>query len=99
MQFYTKTPWLFLCLLFISFNCLNLRAPMGFVKMHDSQVFKKFNLTDSRETMPRMTIAQRTWVCTEYARTNNALEVLRRWPNRWPNIQPPSSMAIKTNKL
>ena len=54
-------------------------------------------MTNFRETMPRMTIAQRTWVCIEYARTNNALEVLRRWPNHWPKMQPPSSMTIKTN--
>ena len=47
--------------------------------------------------MPRLTIPQRTWVCIEFARTNNATEVLRRWPNQWPNVPPPSREAIIKN--
>ena len=38
---------------------------------------EKFVLSVLRK-MPRLTIPQRTWVCIEFARTNNAAEVLRR---------------------
>jgi len=31
--------------------------------------------------MPRLTVEQRIWVCIEFARVNNAEEVLRRWNN------------------
>ena len=31
--------------------------------------------------MPRLTIEQRVWICSEYAKVNNAEEVLRRWRN------------------
>ena len=47
--------------------------------------------------MPRLTKDQRVWICLEFARTNNANEVLRRWNNRWPNVQAPTvSTIIKT---
>ena len=44
---------------------------------------------------------QRVWICLEYARTNNASEVLRRWRRHWPNLPPPTVRTImKTyNKL
>ena len=47
--------------------------------------------------MPRLTIAQRTWVCIEFARTANAHEVLRRWRYRWQNIRPPTIRTILKN--
>jgi len=36
----------------------------------------------------------RVWVCLEFARVNNAIEVKRHWPNHWPGIQPPSDRTI-----
>ena len=44
--------------------------------------------------MPRLTIAQRTWVCIEFARVGNAHEVLRRWRHRWHNIRHPTVRTI-----
>ena len=44
--------------------------------------------------MPQLTIAQRTWVCFEYARVGNALEVSRRWRNHWQNVRPPTVRTI-----
>ena len=32
--------------------------------------------------MPQLTKDQRVWICIEFARTNNAHEVARRWVNR-----------------
>ena len=47
--------------------------------------------------MPRLTKNERVWICLEFARTNNANEVLRRWNNRWPNVQAPTvSTILKT---
>ena len=31
--------------------------------------------------MPRLTLEQQVWICSEYAKVNNAEEVLRRWCN------------------
>ena len=62
---------------------------MGIVKMQDSQVSKKREgLTDLRETMPRMTIAQIGCVLSVHEQTMH---------QKFSNIQPSSSMAIKTN--
>ena len=44
--------------------------------------------------MPRLTIAQRVWVCIEYARVNNAQEVIRRWAIYWDNIPAPSKQTV-----
>ena len=47
--------------------------------------------------MPRLTKNKRVWICLEFARTNNANEVLRCWNNRWPNVQAPTvSTILKT---
>ena len=37
--------------------------------------------------MPRLTVAQRTWVCNEFARVGNAHEVLIRWKKCWQNMK------------
>ena len=37
---------------------------------------------------------QRTWVCLEMARVQNANEVIRRWRNRWAPARPPCKSAI-----
>ena len=37
--------------------------------------------TNNCINMPHLTIEQRLWICVEYARVNNAKEVLRRWRN------------------
>ena len=37
--------------------------------------------------MPRLTVAQRTWVCNEFARVGNAHEVLKKWRNHWQNMK------------
>ena len=47
--------------------------------------------------MPQLTILQRVWVRLEMARTNNACEVGRRWPQRWHNHPPPTKRAILKN--
>ena len=39
--------------------------------------------------MPRLTTQQRVWICVEYARVNNAEEVLRRWRNHWHDVPSP----------
>ena len=44
--------------------------------------------------MPRLSNDQRVWICVEMARVNNAAEVLRRWPARWPNVHPPVRKTI-----
>ena len=44
--------------------------------------------------MPRLTKDQRVWVCLEYARTNNAYEVLRRWDERWNNDPRPTRRSV-----
>ena len=44
--------------------------------------------------MPRPSNDQRTWVCLEMARVQNATEVIRRWPARWPNIPPPTKILV-----
>ena len=44
-----------------------------------------------------MTIPQRTRVCIEYARTNNATEVIRRWPMQWLNTPPPTRQSVIKN--
>ena len=44
--------------------------------------------------MPQLTKDQRVWICIEFARTNNAHEVARRWVNRWQGIQVPTIRTI-----
>ena len=36
--------------------------------------------------MPRLTVAQRTWVCNESARVGNAHKAQRKWRNCWKNM-------------
>ena len=45
----------------------------------------------SYSKMPRLSNDHRTWVCLEVARVQNATEVIRHWPARWPNVPPPAS--------
>ena len=44
--------------------------------------------------MPQLSSDQRTWVCLEMTRVQNAIEVIRRWPARWPNIPPPTRKIV-----
>ena len=44
--------------------------------------------------MPRLTIQQRVWVCLEYARVNNAEEVVRRWRINWGDVPAPSTRTV-----
>ena len=44
--------------------------------------------------MPRLTKDQRVWICLEYAKVNNACEVLRRWAERWGNLPPPTKRTV-----
>jgi hypothetical protein len=44
--------------------------------------------------MPRLTKNQRVWICLEYARVNNACEVLRRWAERWGNLPAPTKRTV-----
>ena len=37
---------------------------------------------------------QRVWICLEFARTNNASEIIRRWINHWPNMRPPTVRTL-----
>ena len=45
--------------------------------------------------MPRLTLDQRVWICIEFSKCNNAHEVIRRWPNRWQNVRPPTDKTVK----
>ena len=54
-------------------------------------------LLEKQFTMPRLTVAQRTWVCIEFARVGNVHEVQRRWRNHWQNINPPTVRTILKN--
>ncbi len=44
--------------------------------------------------MAQLSKDQRVWICLEFARTNNASEVIRRWINHWPNIRPPTVRTV-----
>ena len=44
--------------------------------------------------MPRLTKDERVWICLEYAKTNNAYEVLRRWDERWENVPKPTRRTV-----
>ena len=33
---------------------------------------------------------QRVWICLEFAKTNNASEVIKRWINHWPKMRRPT---------
>ena len=44
--------------------------------------------------MPRLTVAQRVWVCIEFVRVNNAQEVIRRCAIYWDNIPAPSKQTV-----
>ena len=37
---------------------------------------------------PRLAKDQKVWICLEYAKVNDACEVLRRWAERWGNLPP-----------
>ena len=40
---------------------------------------------------------QRTWICLEMARVENARQVRRSWVQEWPGVPPPSARAILYN--
>ena len=67
----------------------NISCPMGdkirLVAQKCKEQFRQ-NSACSFLNMPRLMIQQRVWVCTEYARVNNAQEVIGRWPIYWENI-------------
>lgn len=44
--------------------------------------------------MPRLMKDQRVSICLEYARVNNACEVLRRWAERWGNLPAPTKRTV-----
>ena len=44
--------------------------------------------------MPQLSKNQRVWICIQYARVNNALEVIRRWENQWPHVAPPTHKTV-----
>ena len=61
----------------------NISCPMGNKIRSVAHKFNKqfrLNSACSFVNMPRLTIQQRVWVCSEYARVNNVQEVIRRWP-------------------
>ena len=44
--------------------------------------------------MTQLSKDQRIWICLEFARSNNASEVIRRWINHWLSMRPPTVWTV-----